>query len=45
VAITVVPIVAKPGSTQYHGWSELEPVYMLSLHTSAEEVCYVEMKQ
>src|SRR3990167_3569792 len=44
-ATTVQVILLKPGITQYHQASDLEPLYLLSLHTQGETVCYGEMKQ
>lgn len=44
-AITVYPIILKPGITQFHGLSDQEPLYLLSLHTGAENACYVEVEQ
>lgn len=45
VGIGIQPILFKPGITQYHGAADSEPLYLRSLHTSAEDACYQEMKQ
>ena len=45
VSTMTKPIIFKPGITQYHGISDQEPLYLTTENNTAEDACYIEVRQ